>query len=36
MRFLKVLTENVYITFALDDLFSFGILIAEIRSQWSR
>jgi hypothetical protein len=36
MRFLKTLTENVYIKKALEDYFSLGILIAEIRSQWSQ
>jgi hypothetical protein len=31
-----VLTENVYIKKALVELFSSGILICEIRSQWSQ
>jgi hypothetical protein len=31
-----VLTENVYIGKALVELFSSGILIREIRSQWSQ
>jgi hypothetical protein len=36
MRFLKVLTENVYMKKALVEVFSSGILIPEIRSQWSQ